>query len=140
VSGFSIRVTGLDELTRALENLSKDALKQVSNAVWKFDEQIMGESKEKCPVHPGSGALRRSGKVLDPVVTSEGVEQEMGYYIEYALWVHEMLDPTESGHAVQWSLAGTGNKFLENALMEHADEFPQVIADAVDRAVKEAAV
>lgn len=133
---MSIKIEGLEDLTRSLTLLNEESLKSIEKAVWKKDQQIMNESMEHCPVHPGSGELRRSGKVMDPVVTKNRITQEMGYYTNYALYVHEMLDPTASGRAVQWSLAGTGNKFLENAFMAHADEIPDVIAEAVNEAIE----
>lgn len=48
----------------------------------------------------------------------------MGFSANYALWVHEMIDP-----GIKWSKEGSGPKFFEKSLNRNHDTILQILAD-----------
>ena len=64
-----------------------------------------------------TGNLWRSQKILVPRVTAALIELEFGFNANYAAYVHEM--PADNN----WTLEGSGPKFLESKLSKHAAKY-----------------
>ncbi len=93
--------------------------------LYQFAEEVMAVSKEVVPVDMGN--LMNTGHVELPVDSGNEISVTMGYggpAVNYALVVHENLDPR-----VNWHRPGSGPKFLENPLKERQDKLPERIAN-----------
>jgi hypothetical protein len=52
-------------------------------------------------------------------IIKNGKEVHIGFdTVDYAMYVHEMEDPTPSGKPVHWSKPGSGNYFLDGPMEE----------------------
>lgn len=83
-----------------------------AQGAWQELSLIMNASKEQVPAD--TGILRSSGAVLDPVVSDGLIEIEMGYYTDYAWYVHEGFPKHKDG-SLPYHWVGKW-KFLEDPL------------------------
>lgn len=93
----------------------------VSNAVWYELSRVMNEAKKLCPVE--TGYMRGSGYVGEPLVEDGKISVTLGFFAEYAWWVHENLlanhhPPTQA-------------KFLEVPLIDAAPDLMENICNRV---------
>ena len=83
------------------------------------------------PVTPESGHNQGQGNLRGSCYTRvydtpAGPVGEIGFTAEYAIYVHEMgIDPPK---VINWTTAGTGNKFLERPMKENANSLVKIIA------------
>ena len=89
--------------------------------------KIMNESKKECPVD--TGLLRSTGRVDDAVIEGGSVRVDLGYYTNYAIFVHEDL----TKHHV-WP---TKAKFLEDPINRAMPEFEQLVAKRAEHYIRE---
>ena len=90
---MAVTVTGFAEFTRLLRTLGIKAPIAAGGALYREAERIMTAAKSRTPVD--TGALRASGAVSQPDMTTNGVTVEMGFgntSVNYAVVVHERLD------------------------------------------------
>jgi hypothetical protein len=118
----------LSDLRKAVDKAGYTIVRETLNAMAAEVELMKADSMEHCPVAPDGGVLRASHEILGP-------EKEGDYFLfwiavggpadDYAQAVHEHLSEysppswkkaEESGKGVHWNAAGTGPKFLENAV------------------------
>lgn len=121
------KVRGFREMRAQFAALTRMYPKAIARAVYEEAEFIMADSKEKfVPVgHGGAegGHLRDSGHTQPPVIEGREIKVTMAYggaAAPYALAVHEHLSehspPTwlnKSASEINWSVPGTGPKYLE---------------------------
>lgn len=122
----SVKITGLDDLHRALKKAGPLALVALTAAAVQEQEQVITDGKQRTPVD--TGTLRGSGTVLPPNVSGTGVEVIAGFggaASEYAIYVHEDLT---ANHPVGQS------KFLESAFLERVPGMPRRMARTVEQA------
>jgi hypothetical protein len=77
VIDMSIKETGISEARLKISNFVTRFPNEVAKALVKEAELTMTESKRECPVD--TGALRASGFVESPVITSKRVSIKLGY-------------------------------------------------------------
>lgn len=120
----------LDPLKKLVGAFKTSSMQIITQAVVEHAEKVMGWSKQMVPVD--TGALRASGRVRVKV-SDAGVIAELAYgsaSVEYALRVHEDLNAV---HRV-------GNaKYLERPVLESRDIWKKTMADALKRALQDAA-
>jgi len=119
-----IKITGLDELERALRQAGDTAYRLLRVALRNEAETVMTTAKLRTPVD--TGALRASGHVADE---SRPGKAKMtlaygGAAAPYAIYVHEL---TGNRHPVGQA------KFLESAVLEAAPRMGNRLADHVRR-------
>jgi hypothetical protein len=122
----SVRITGLDDLHRALRQAGPLALTALTAAAVQEQEQVITDAKTRTPVD--TGTLRGSGTVLPPKVSGTQVEVTAGFggaASDYAIYVHEDLT---KNHPVG------GAKFLEGAFLERVPGMPKRMARTVEQA------
>ena len=74
-----------------------------------------------------TGNLWRSQKIEPPRIMAGEITIELGFDTEYATPVHEM--PSN----VNWTMVGSGPKFLEAKLIKNKEKYMGMIADGLRR-------
>ena len=117
ISGFEQIIANLNKEILAMTNGSKEGLLHVAKHIRRY----METNTPYIPVDLGN--LKASWQT-HPIVQGKNHGLLMGFSANYALWVHEMLDP-----GIKWSKPGSGPKFLEKAIIANHDDILQIIAD-----------
>jgi len=92
---------------------------------------ILADAITKEPRAPhDTGNLWRSQKVSEPKITPKEVYIEYGFNAEYAGIVHEMPEKTN------WTMPGSGPKFLETKLLMYGKKYFEKIAAKIKAAGK----
>jgi len=126
---IQIQVTGVDQVIANLGIISEKANQAGRVATVRAMDAIMGVSQQRCP-RGVTGYLERS-HFVDEYDEGELYSVIAGYSAEYAIYVHEMLDPTELGNPVHWTKPGSGPKFLEDPFNESSGNIPSYVANAI---------
>lgn len=123
-----MNIKGVNQMRAKLRRLAEKFPRLVESALYVEANIIMTKSKRLCPVAPDGGILRSSGMVHKPVRKGTNISVTMSYggaANPYALAVHE--HPSEyspyswrvaemNGKGINWSVDGTGPKFLEQPI------------------------
>jgi len=125
-----IKWRGLEAMRSTVRKIAREAPQRVKAALYQEAQEIMTESKRRCPVAMDGGTLRASGMVSKPVQEGDNFTVTMSYggaASEYAIAVHEHLSDhsppswitaMENGHPISWTTPGTGPKYLEGPINE----------------------
>lgn len=119
-----------------LEQVKKEQPEVIMRTLYEFGNVVMGRSKALyTPVAPGGGELRNSGQVHEPEKIGKTFSVTLSYGSgpsrAYAEAVHEHLSEhsppswvaaEESGRGINWTVPGTGPKYLEKPLNEARSE------------------
>jgi hypothetical protein len=124
MASLKFEIDGLDAYRQKLEAAASNLPKNVGAALYQFGEQVMAVSKERVPVD--TGRLMSTGYVTLPEQQGNSIIVTLGYATDYALQVHEDMDPR-----THWTRPGSGPKYLENPLKEAQGELAGDIGDAV---------
>lgn len=130
----SISVDGLDKINRSLKTFIAMNEKGAFLGIQKATVFIKGESQEITP--------HKFGVLVGSAFSStdrNSLTGRIGYTAKYAPFVHDMPDPTinNAGGAtgffvkvrpVNWTKAGTGNKFLKKAINNNFQAVLNIIA------------
>jgi hypothetical protein len=134
---FKISFKNLDKKIRGLRGVPDEIDREFAKAIFtELEVEVAGRAKaELAPVSPGGGALRGSIHVTEPQFSVRGFIRVAvvagGPAAPYALAVHEWVDPK-----VNWTVPGTGPKFLEEPLNEARPGIERELEAALGRAVK----
>ena len=141
---MKFKLNGTKQMRARLQQIAKQFPTKVMGALYVEANIILTESKRRCPVAPDGGILRSSGVVHKPVRKGSGFSITLSYggaAQAYALAVHEHLSEHSppswivaelSGKGINWSVDGTGPKFLE----EPINEALPTIADNIGHRIK----
>lgn len=119
--GLTVKVEGLEELNRKLNQIPKKAKDEVTKELMDIIFDLQGESQRRAPLD--TGALRGSA-----FAEMNGLEGTVGFEEIYALYQHEGVDFNHP--------KGGEAKFLENPFKEKMKKYIKAIGDAVKRAVQ----
>ena len=122
-------VVGMAELLRKLKNLPMAVIVEAAQALYEEAQIEMKEAKRRTPVD--TGALRDSGTVNAPLITSTGISVKLHFgsfdpSSEYAVYVHEDLEANHPN--------GGQAKFLESTLLESAPYMKRRVAKRINLA------
>ncbi|HDZ25700.1 hypothetical protein LCGC14_0856640 [marine sediment metagenome] len=76
----------------------------------------------RAPHSKGGGTLWRSQKIEQPQIKAGEITIELGFDVEYAAIVHEMPANTN------WTMVGSGPKYLEAKLIKNKEKYMAEIA------------
>jgi len=76
----------------------------------------------RAPHSKGGGTLWRSQKIEQPQIKAGEITIELGFDVEYAAIVHEMPANTN------WTMTGSGPKYLEAKLIKNKEKYMAEIA------------
>lgn len=94
----------------------------IEKTIEKVLKMILELAKQKCP--RDTGALVNSGRIeMNGYSGTVTFGDEVAYY---ALYVHESIP------YIQWTIPGTGPKYLETAVLELQSEIDRMISGAID--------
>lgn len=112
--------TAVDEINANLKEAMKESEERTFRGMLEAAVFIQGEAQEITP-----HAKKNGGTLLGSAFHDSDRDQmaaRVGYTADYAAYVHEMPDPSlRTGKSVNWSKEGTGNKFLEKAVMNNME-------------------
>jgi hypothetical protein len=123
----AFKFKGAQEMIRRISQTKKQYPFEVEKALYQEAQIEATESKRRCPVAPGGGALRASIHVVGPEWEDKSVFVRIvagGPSAPYAIAVHEHLSehspPTwQPPHSrIKWNVPGTGPKFIESTILE----------------------
>lgn len=121
IEGLNKVMTRLNKATRKLDTRST---KGVLDAV-AFIREDMDKTPPVIPVKRGN--LRNSWFV-NFIKKMNMKLVKMGFSANYAIYVHEMLDDSNSKVAINWNREGSGPKFFQKALERNYDKILEIIA------------
>jgi len=97
----------------------------------KAGPRIISDSIKEEPKAPHLwGELKKSQRVLKPIIKKGEIYFFVGFNIIYAVAMHEGLE------SWNWSEPGSGPKYLETKLQRFAREYLKLVADYVDKMVR----
>jgi hypothetical protein len=120
---------------RAGNELLRDAIYEVPKAP--FDE---GHLRASARTQLGGGVMIKfgTGAYMPPASVDardgEGYALLAGFNIIYAARWHE-LTPEEDAR-INWTLPGSGRKYLETKLIRHKDKYAKIVADYLERLLR----
>ncbi len=110
-----------EDVERVLRELAAAVPDEVARGLYHEAEMIMNDSKRMTPVD--TGYLRASGYVLDPTVGGDAIEVQLGFWANYAAYVHDL----------PYNHVNGSPRFLEMAL---DDRMPGMGRRIIDRVMK----
>lgn len=97
----------------------------------KVGPRIINDSITVEPMAPHLwGELWKSQRILAPVIKGKEILFFVGFNIIYAAYQHEKLDVKD------YTMAGSGPKFLEIKMQRFAAAYLKLVADYVDKKVR----
>ena len=131
---------GVATMANKIRAISSKFPDDVASALYYEANIEMTEAKRRCPRSPGGGTLRASGFVADPERKGRNIIVVLGFggaASDYAEAVHEHLSehspPSWQGkEELDWTIPGTGPKFLEGPLKESAPYMGKRIAARIN--------
>jgi len=102
--------------------------RETAKGLFKAGSQLIKDAIDMKPYVPfDEGHLRGAGRTDPAVVTGGGAEVTVGFNKEYAARWHE-LTPEEDAK-INWSLPGSGRKYLESKMGKFKNDYMKIVAD-----------
>lgn len=109
--------------------MDKTIPEAVANTAYKIAGMVIRDAILEEPRAPHkTGNLWRSQKIERPRIERGEITIELGFDTEYAAAVHEM--PSN----VNWTMAGSGPKYLESKLIRNKEKYMAEIAGGIRQA------
>lgn len=113
--------------------INKEIPEESARLAFKVAAMVIRDAILEEPKAPHkTGNLWRSQKIEPPRIEKGEITIELGFDAEYAAAVHE-LGTDESGVSVNWTMAGSGPKFLEAKLLRNKEKYMAEIAAGLRR-------
>lgn len=143
----AIDIRGADDLVKKLAALGPRAMQMAAQALYQEATVVKAKAFKLCPKDTnrgGTGHLRNSIWVDRPVIDGPDISVSIhaggGDAAPYAIAVHEHLSEhspyswrvAESQGGINWSVPGTGPKFLERPVLEAQRDMASLIARRLD--------
>jgi len=123
------------DFEKGFAKVVKKCPEEGARGLFKAGNQLLIDAKEEPPYCPyDDGILRRSGQVNKAEVKRNEVSVVVGFNKEYAARWHE-LTPAEDSK-INWSLPGSGRKYLESKMVKFKDQYMEIVADYIKDALK----
>lgn len=119
LSETTFECNGPEDVERVLRELAAAVPEEVARGLYREAEGVMNDSKRMTPVD--TGYLRASGYVNDPVVSPDAIEVQLGYWANYAVYVHDL----------PYNHVNGSPRFLEMALDDRMPGMGRRIIDRV---------
>lgn len=129
MSGFTMDVK---DFQKNMAELAKNTIpKVVGNALFKAGALVIRDAILEEPTCPKkTGNLRRTQKVLLPDISRDEIGVDVGFNADYAAKVHELPEKTN------WTLPGSGPKYLSSKLARNKDKYMKFAADDIAKVAK----
>ena len=108
--------------------INKEIPEAAANAFFKMAGMVIRDAileEPRVPKARPGGALWRSQQIEKPRIEHGEISIELGFNIEYAAYVHEA--PSN----LNWTLAGSGPKFLEAKLIKNKEKYMAELAQGM---------
>ena len=120
VKGMDIILSNLNKEIRNIEGRTMKGLIQAAI-------MIRDDMKKTPPLIPLDTGNLRASWFTTPLRKEGMIGLIIGFSANYAIFVHEMVD--KDGKVINWSLPGSGPKFLEASLKRNKDNVLKEIRD-----------
>lgn len=108
---------------------------EAAQGLFEAENELLRDAINIIPKAPfKEGHLRASARAEKPEVRKEEIEGQCGFNIEYAARWHE-LSPAEDSR-INWTLPGSGRKYLEIKMMMYKNKYMQIVADFLKKVLK----
>ena len=130
-SGFSL---DFKEFNTKFTNLIRNAMPNAAEkGLFNAGGEMLRDADKEIPMTPFKyGDLRGSKIVENPKITANEISVTAGYNISYAAKLHEM--PKTQADRTNWSLPGSGNKFLESKMVRNKEKYMKIVARTIETA------
>lgn len=123
-SGFKLDASefleGLDKIDMRTKLRAQEAFHKI------IGPRVIRDAIEEEPRAPHlTGHLWRNQKFEMSITFADEIKLEVGFNVPYAAALHEMEK------AVNWTLAGSGPKYLESKLIKNKDEYYSILAKEI---------
>lgn len=109
--------------------------KEAGKGLFKAGNELLSDAIKKSPKAPfDEGHLRASARVDKAEVKRREISVDAGFNIEYAARWHEIPKGAEKN--INWSLPGSGRKYLETKMYQFKDKYMYIAALHVKRSAK----
>ena len=130
-SGFS---TNLELFQKTFFPLVEESMiKEAKKGIFKGANLILDFAEVQVPMVPEKiGDLRSSRKVEKVIFEIGYISATLGYNIDYAAKLHEL--PQSQSDRRNWTLPGSGSKWLEKSIIKNKEEAVKVIVKHIENA------
>ena len=152
----NVKVNDLQQFAASIEKLSEDWDERSANALTQalygrprteMMKRVPYSNPKKYANKDGSksaankrmhrGNLRNSFKIEHKPGSREvSIGFVASTTVPYVAYQHELPDPLPSGKPVDYSTAGTGNKFVEKPLKKNADLIPERVCKEMEAQIR----
>jgi hypothetical protein len=117
------------DFEKGLTKLVKESEpRETAKGLFKAGSQLIKDAINMKPYVPfDEGHLRGSGRTDPATVTNTGAEVVVGFNKVYAARWHELTP--EEDRTINWSLAGSGRKYLESKMGKFKNDYMKIVAD-----------
>jgi len=126
----------MKDFEKGIKKLFEDHIPPEAEAgIIKAANELLHDAIYERPYAPfDEGHLRGSARVGKPESSKNEISIKAGFNIEYAARWHE-LSPAEDAR-INWTLPGSGRKYLESKMSRNAKKYLFIIAEHVKNAFK----
>jgi hypothetical protein len=118
------------DFERDFKRIIKKVPNKAAKGLFEAGNELLRDAIKKKPYAPfDQGHLRGSAETNKAQITKYGIELEVGFNIEYAARWHE-LTPMQDKR-INWTLPGSGAKYLEKKMMMYKNRYMKMVADAI---------
>lgn len=107
---------------------------ELAKGLFTAGNEVLRDAREVEPRAPREiGDLWGSGRVGE-ISTRNEIKVEVGFNIEYAARWHELS--ADEDKRINWTLPGSGRKYLSSKLTMFKDKYMKIIADYLSRVLR----
>jgi len=127
-SGFSL---DFSDFEKGFNDLVKNAIPpDAEKGLFNAAAAMLKDADEEIPMTPRKEGHLRGEKKIENVLTTKGeISVTAGFNKEYAASLHEM--PKEAGDKINWTLPGSGPKFLETKMVRNKQKYMEIVAESI---------
>jgi len=123
------------DFEKKFTHLVKSAIPEAAKkGLFQGFNEALRDAKEKVPKAPrDKGDLHGStAGTVKTKITKDEISVSGGFNIDYAAKLHEM--PKEKASRTNWSLPGSGPKFLETKLVRNKRKYMEIVVKSIKKA------
>ena len=127
-SGFSL---DFSDFEKKFEKIVEDAIpKDAAKGLFDAAASMLQDADKEIPMTPFKEGHLKGSKIVEKANISRGdISVTAGFNIEYAAKLHEM--PKEAGDKINWSLPGSGPKYLETKMVRNKQKYMETVAESI---------
>lgn len=124
------------DFEKRFKRIVEDAIpSEAGKGLFKAGNEVLNDAITKRPYAPfDEGHLRGSARTEKAKIERDKISLDCGFNIVYAARWHE-LTPAEDSR-INWTLPGSGRKYLEIKLMAYKDKYMFIVAEHIKNSAR----